>query len=287
MNTFTRQDAAEYHASKAQEPCFTASIAHTILTRSALHAWYECPALNPDYVEKEDGKLDYGSAAHDLLLEGGDKIVALDYDDWRKKAAQQARDEARAAGKIPVLARQYDTIQRMVIAATQYMADSELGAGFLANGFIEHAMTWRDGGLLCKGRPDALQAPERKIILDYKSTSNAEPDAFLRLAVGMGYDLQGAHYQRGNAATGGTERAKVIWLVQEVDPPFACSLVGMSPQMEEVAAQRLQYAMALWQAALERKEFTGYPSRVSWVQYPSWAVTQFAERGQSQLPEEE
>lgn len=278
MNTFTPQDAAEYHASKAKEPCFTASIAHTILTRSALHAWYECPALNPDYVEKEDGKLDYGSAAHDLLLEGGDKIVALDYDDWRKKAAKEARDEARAAGKIPVLARQYDTIQRMVIAATQYMADSELGAGFLANGFIEHAMTWREGTLLCKGRPDVLQAPERKIILDYKSTSNAEPDAFLRLAYAMSYHLQGAHYQRGNAATGGAERAKVIWLVQEVDAPYACSLVGMSPSLEELAHTQLTYAMALWQSALERKEFSGYPGRVAWVDAPAWAIAKEEQR---------
>lgn len=270
------QPAAEYHAIKRKEPCFTYGIAHAIITRSALHAWYESPALNPSHEDEDGTKLDFGAAAHDVLLEGGEKIAVLDFDDWRKKAAQQARLEARLAGKVPVLSHQFETISRMVSAARGYLADSELGAGILTNGFIEHSMVWREGKLLCVGRPDIL-GPDRRVMVDYKSCSNAEPDAFLRIALSCGYDLQGAHYQRGNAATGGPARCKYIWLAQEVEEPFACSLVGMSPQMEEVAAQKLSYAQALWQSALERNEWRGYPARIAWVEYPEWSVQRFQE----------
>lgn len=279
--------AEQYHGTTG-EVTLSSHILHLMLTRSPLHAWHAHPLLNPNYREEESARLDYGSAAHDVLLEGGTKLASIDPKDypgkkggipdgWTNDAIRAARDAARAAGKVPVLAHQATTIKRMVEVAFDYLEASELGDSFLDTAFIEHAMCWLDGGILCKGRPDAM-AKDRRVILEYKSCANAEPDAFLRTALGMGYDIQGAMYQRGNAATGGPERSKFVWLAQEVEEPFACSLVGMSPQMEDIAERKLEYGMALWANCIRTGKWNGYPNRVAWVEYPEWAVRSLEER---------
>src|SRR5512135_3837265 len=47
--------------------------------------------------------MDFGRAAHRIVLGVGEDLVEVQADSWRTKAAQQAADEARAAGKTPLL----------------------------------------------------------------------------------------------------------------------------------------------------------------------------------------
>lgn len=258
-------------------PALSASIAHLLVAKSALHAWHAHPRLNPNYQQTESAEFDYGRAAHAVLLDGDEtRLHVIEADDWRKKDAKEARDNARAAGKTPLLTRQMHKVRAMVKAAQEYVAASEL-AGIFADGKPEVSLDWQEGETHCRARLDWLRT-DRKLILDYKTSQNAHPDAFIRgPIVSYGYDIQGAFYLRGNARTGGSEYAKYAWLVQEVEAPFVCSLVGMGPQMQELAERKIDFARAIWQRCMATGEWPAYPNRIAWAELPEWAVSRVEE----------
>src|SRR3990167_3196210 len=87
----------EYIRDPAPEPSLSASVAHLLLTRSARHAWLAHPRLNPAWAPEATEQTDLGTLEHALLLEQDDsRLVVVEADDWRAKAARLARDEARA-----------------------------------------------------------------------------------------------------------------------------------------------------------------------------------------------
>src|SRR3972149_6692059 len=89
----------------------SASVAPLLLTRSARHAWLAHPRLNPAWAPEATEQTDLGTLAHALLLEQDDsRLVVVEADDWRTKAARLARVQALAAGKPPLLARVLDAL---------------------------------------------------------------------------------------------------------------------------------------------------------------------------------
>lgn len=258
-------------------PALSASIAHLLITKSALHAWHAHPRLNPNYQQTESAEFDYGRAAHAVLLEGDEsRLHVIEADDWRKKDAKEARENARKAGKMPLLSRQIHKVRAMAKVAKEHVADSEL-AGIFEAGEPEKSLHWEEVGIHCRARLDWLST-DRKLILDYKTSQNANPDAFIRGPLtNYGYDTQGAFYLRGNAATGGSAHAKYVWLVQEVEPPYVCSLVGMGPQMQEIAERKVDWARAIWQRCIQTGQWPAYPNRIAWAELPEWSVARFEE----------
>ena len=116
-------DAAAYHADPCPEPSLSSSIGKLIVGRSPLHAKCAHPRLNPDYQPRESGKFDLGSTVHKLILGKGAEVVAIEADDWRTKAAKEARDTARGDGKTPMLVGQ---LERAVL---MYEAVLKAGSG--------------------------------------------------------------------------------------------------------------------------------------------------------------
>ena len=171
---------AEYHADPCQAPSLSSSVAKILLTQSPLHAWTAHPRLNPYYEPEEKTAFDLGSAAHALLLEGEDRMTKIDAKDYKTKDAQAARDEARAAGKHPVLKARYPDVQKMRNAALLAItACTNLSGYTLAAGLPERALIWQEDEIWCRCKPDSL-ANDRTLILDYKSTTDASPPAFNR-----------------------------------------------------------------------------------------------------------
>jgi exodeoxyribonuclease VIII len=95
--------------------------------------------------------------------------------------------------------------------------------------------------------------------------------------LGMGGDMQAAHYLRGNHALGGPSDAKFVFLVQEIDPPYACSFIGMPPAFIELGNRKLDAAAELWRECLQTNDWPAYPDKICWPDVPSWAEWQMAE----------
>lgn len=269
--------AGRYHADPCEFPSASAGILQTLMSWSAAHAWHAHPRLNIEYEAEQKDVFDYGTAAHSLLLEGdASNLAEIDANDYRTKDARAAKEDARAAGKTPILARQLRTVCAMVAEAERAVKKSEL-AGIFQRGKPEVTAIWQERDLWFRSRFDWL-TDDHRLIIDYKTTTKAEPDAFIRgPLVQLGYDLRAAFYLRALRACGGPENAKFVWLVQEVTGRYECSVIGMGPQMAEIAERKIDYAVALWARCMETGIWNGYPNRICYAELPAWNVSNFEE----------
>lgn len=272
-----------YHADPCETPSLSSGVARTLINRSPLHAWTEHPRLNPNHVHEEKESFDIGSAAHALLLEGEDRMVVLPYDDYRKKDAKEARDYARLEGKHPILEARYPAVLTMrEIALQKIAACTDLSGLTLADGKAEQTLIWEEEGAWCRARPDWM-SNERDVFLDYKTTAaSAEPDAWTRTMVGLGGEVQGAFYLRGNAATCGPPDAKFIFIVQEDEPPYACCLIGLPPSFVAIGMTRVREAIDTWRQCMKTSRWPAYPNRICWIEPPAWHQAKHMERAASE-----
>lgn len=272
---------AEYHADPCPEPSLSASIAKTMITRSPRHAWTEHSRLNPDFVPEEKAVYDRGAAAHALVLEGEDRMVVIEADSYRTKASQEARDAARAAGRHPILVAEYPNVLKMRGIALAAIANCrDLSGLTLADGTAESTLVWREGAIWCRARLDWL-SHDRRIILDYKTTTNANPDDWVRTLAGLSGEIQCSHYRRGNAATGGPHDTRFVFAVQECEEPFAVSFIGMPPSFIDLGDSKMEEARETWGRCLANNDWPAYTDRICWVEPPTYHVTRWADRCQS------
>lgn len=260
----------EYLTDPCPEPSLSRSTIMDLLFKSPLHAWANNPRLNPLYTEEKEDKFDIGESCHCWFLEGVNKMAIIEADDWRTKAAKEAREEARNNGKIPMLEKQATAVRVMVDVARNYLNHSDL-AGLFDDGDAELTYLWEDGPSWCRSRVDKI-SKDRGFILDYKTTgTSANPEDFIRIILSHGYDVQESFYRRGVKAVEGIE-PKFIFMVQETDPPYPCSFIGLSPEFQAMAEQKVIRGMDLWRNCMAKREWPGYPSRVCYLDPPPWAL---------------
>jgi hypothetical protein len=136
---------------------------------------------------------DIGSAAHALVLGIGAPIVEVEASDWRTKAAQEARDEARANGCTPMLSKDYLAVHNMA----DKLARHETARRLLTEGRPEVSVYCPDErtGVMRRGRVDWLHP---RLVVDYKTTAASVHPLALAGRYGTvrkwGYDRQAAWY---------------------------------------------------------------------------------------------
>ena len=263
---------ADYINDPAPEPSLNASIATTLLTATPAHARIAHPKLSPQQEREESSRLDLGTIAHGLLLEGdSSRVVVINADDWRTKAAKDERDAAREAGRVPILTKDFDIVQEMVLEAQYTIAASEVAADFTAAN-PEQTLIWQEKGIWLRCRPDKA-TQDWRIVFDYKTCAGtAHPAVWAKSAmVRFGYDIQCAMNLRGVKALNLAKKTTFIFLVQETEPPYALSIVSLDPSWLKLADDKLRVAMSIWKGCLRKNEWPGYPSRVAYVEAPAYA----------------
>jgi PDDEXK-like uncharacterized protein DUF3799 len=271
----------DYIADPCQEPSLSASVAHTLITQSPIHAFVQHPRLNKGAIETGSTKMDIGTIVHGLVLEGDEsRLVIVEADDWRTKVAKETRDEARRCGLVPVLAGDMGMIREIAGAALSAIASSELASAFTPTaGKAEQTLIWKEGDIWLRSRPDWL-TNDHRLIIDLKTTSaSAEPMAWLRTMLGNGNDLQAVLGLRGIRKLDPKARCQFVFWVVEQNPPYASSFVGLSPQFLEMSEHKLERAIRLWSDCTLTNTWSGYPSQVCWIEPPSWEWTREQEKG--------
>lgn len=266
----------DYQKDPAPAPSLSSGMAKKLVSQSPLHARIAHPRLNPAWRSEESTEYDLGSCSHAVLLEGEGAIAAIEADDWRTKAAKEAREAARAQGQIPILARKLPDVRAMADTARAALAACEIPID-LTTGVAEQVLIWQEkNGIWCRCRPDWRRPG---LILDYKSTAgSAEPSAWIRnQMVPLGFDIQSVHYMRGDKAVFGAP-TQFIFLVQENYPPYECSFVGMSPGMIEIAQRKWDIASTIWQRCLEADKWPGYVKTIAYAEPSAWQIDEDEER---------
>lgn len=270
--------ADDYHS----DPALSSGIAKLLVDRSPAHAWTAHPVLNPNWEREAEDKFDIGTAAHRLLLEGEDCMSIWDgKQEWRTAEAKAFKEEARAAGKVPVLIAQAERVNAMVEIAKMQFAHYEPDLMLFRGGKPEVTIRWEDDhGVHCRARIDWLH-DETFAVDDYKTTTaSADPRKWERTMYGMGADLQVAFYLRGLRKLFGMPADDSHWrfVVQESYPPYALSVVTLAPSAIALANDKVQKAIDLWALCMEKDFWPAYPQRVSSIEVPTWEEARWLER---------
>ena len=120
---------------------------------------------------------------------------------------------------------------------------------------------------------------DQKLIVDYKTGgTTSEPDTWGRVQmVRMGYYVSAAFYRRGIAARANVQPA-YVFLTQEQDPPYLCSLVGVDPHAFELGAAKVAAGLTMWRSCIAAKRWPGYPARVCYPEIPAWVDSEWQDQ---------
>lgn len=260
------------------DPCPAAALSNSmipLLLDAPIKAWWNHPRLNPEYrkEEKDQSKFDPGTACHNLLFEGGKNVIEITgFDDWRKNDAKEARDDARKAGKTPLLSKQYDICCAMTEATRKFIREcDEIEVNDLVTeGDVELTYIWQEkNGIWCKARPDWIRK-DKKLILDYKTTgTTANPDEFGGHMARMDYPIQSVFYRRGVKKVDGAN-AEFVFIAQEDEPPYLCSIHGIDMFNEQMADEKIEWAIKKWHDFLTTGKWPGYPKRICYQEPKPW-----------------
>lgn len=270
--------ANTYHADPCPTPSLSASLVTVLLDHSPAHAFSAHPRLDGNRRFKNTMATDNGSLAHGLLFEGFAAMVEIDAPDYKTKVAQQARDAARADGKIPVLPKQVTTIKGMVGGARKvWTRTKELQAYAPEQGVGEQSIFWtetdeRGNVFWFRCRPDWL-ANDYTVCIDGKFTDGSvRPSAFSKQVMRMDYHTRAAFYRRGIKAVFGTD-ADYLFLAAESAYPHEGAVLGLDPTFLTLGEQRVQEAIALWMHCMNTKKWPGYGDSIHRVEAPAWSLS--------------
>src|SRR5258708_2879551 len=150
------------------------------------------------------------------------------------------RQMAEANGGIALLPHQAARVEKMVDTLRAGLKSHAIGDVF-DEGTPELTAIWQDDGAWIRGRLDWWQE-KHNLIVDYKTTEgSADPDQWSRNLFSLGSDFQSVLYRQGVAAITGM-RPRFVFIVQEVDPPHAFSVLDLDDAACEVTTNRLAQA---------------------------------------------
>lgn len=266
----------EYHADAVYEiPSVSASILKLGVKETARHMRAAHPRLTKQK-EKTKKAWDRGSAAHALILNSGAEIMRVDAKDWKTDWAKTARDDARAAGAIPILKTDYQELIDMRAASAEQLSQIEGGNPF-AIGKPEVVMRWREEFVLhgkvysvwCRAKLDWLNT-EIENLYDLKTSElPANPKSWMKWQMwSVGAPIQSALYKRGarRMAQLGILKSHdpdFLFALGESAPPFTWSIINVpseicAPYENVTADQMVTNALVLWHDGLANNLWPGY-----------------------------
>lgn len=176
-------DEALYHADTAS---LSSTSAKTLLYQGA-----ESFFLRSIEPPRPRDAFDFGSVVHALVLGVGEYEV-LFFDSWRTNKSKEAREDARARGKAPILLRDFERAEAMRDAVLSHGSAARL----LSQGSPEVSLWARDPAtdVLMRGRIDWLRDD---VFVDLKTSSQpVDQPGFLRTVWDYRYAFQAAYYRK-------------------------------------------------------------------------------------------
>lgn len=269
----------DYRNDPCPSPSLTQSLIKILIERSPQHAWFACPSLNPDHEPDSDTKFDLGNIVHRLVLGRGKDIEVIQFDDWRKKAAQDAREEAAEQGKIAVLQHQFEQATEMAAAAWRQLERHEDRDAF-QNGRSEVMIAWQEGGIWLRSLIDHL-TDDLRTVTDFKSTGMSVADHVLgQRAIGGMWHLQMAFIERGLDALdpAGAGRRRYRNIAQETDKPHALNVMRMDEHWLTLGRKHVEAGISKWIPAIKTNHWRGYSTRSITPEYPAFHENKWLER---------
>lgn len=236
-----------------------------------------CPALFRhwlDHGQPSNPAFDIGHGAHELVLGVGGGIREIDAADYKTKAAREARDAAYAAGQTPLLPHEHEQVKAMAAVLREHPI-----AGALLDpttGDAEQTLVWVDDetGVWCRARLDFLRnrAPGRTIVVDYKTTTSADPDSIRKSVHSYGYHQQDPWYLDGVVALGVDPEPAFVFVFQAKTAPYLVTVVELDEPARAAGRAANRRARQLYAECSEACRWPGYSSDIELISLPPWAA---------------
>jgi len=240
-----------------------------------------CPAkfrYRMDHPPQAKPHFTFGHAAHRLVLGKGAEIVEVEADNWLTKAAKAQRDEALAAGLLPLLTED--------VAKAHSLADAvrahPLAGRLFAAGRAEQSVLWRDEQYGVDRRARFDWVPEERIngrlfLPDLKTTSSAEPGKFAKSLADFAYHQQASWYRDAAIAAALNDDPVFLLVAVEQEPPHVITVFLPDAEALAIATDLNALAMKIYKRCLVTDTWPGYSDSVVSLSLPRWYVKQTEE----------
>ncbi|MFF7837615.1 PD-(D/E)XK nuclease-like domain-containing protein [Streptomyces ossamyceticus] len=290
MSTTVQAEAVASAAGPVVRDDLTAEAYHADLTSISSTGLRElldpgCPAQfhhDRHHPQPPKREFDLGNAVHAAVLGKGADIVEIPHPNYRTGDAQAARDLAYDAGKIPLLPKEKEQVDAMAAAILRHSLAGPLFAP--GNGVAERSIYWTDPatGVRCRVRPDWLIIrPEITVVVDLKTTTDANPVACSKAIAAYSYHQQGALYLDGVQAAGlAPEGARFVFVFQSKKPPYLVTVRELAGQEEDIGRARNERALRIYADCTARDEWpdwTGPVTDIPTIGMPSYDTIRQAE----------
>ena len=251
---------------------------HPAISRSELFKIKESPEkfrYFMDNPEPPTPSLIFGQLFHAMALQpetvNEQFAVALNVDK-RTKAGKEAfaEFEAESEGKTVVTADMYQQSTEMCEALNRNEFVKKL-----LKGEKEKPFFWNDDltGEPCKCRVDCLtELGDSLIVVDLKSTENAETDAFMKSAIKYGYDFQSAMYSKGVEVNTG-KKPLFVFIAIEKKPPYAINILQADELLIRRGYDLFRELIGIFHDCKQTGNFYGYLGKFNQINnlaLPAW-----------------
>lgn len=246
---------------------------HPALNYSAAKSLLKSPkhfqnALNRKFEPSREMLI--GTYVHEAVLEGKfpSYIVRPADIDLRTKEGKEWK--TKNAGK-EIMSPDENSAILNAIAAMRDNADAQYLLKLCQN--REHGIVHKFQDVEIKGRLDAYGNDEagKPIILDFKTTSSADPEEFGRKAFGLRYPMQTAWYQSLLALELGLDEAPAyFWLTVETQDPFDVVIYQPPEEALEIGRAQMQHCVETYKACIASGKWPGYSKGIISLEIPSW-----------------
>lgn len=242
------------------------------IAKSPMHFKY---AL--DNPQEDTPALLFGRALHKYILE-------KDYF-YKEYAVAPICDRRTKEGKEIYKAFEIESNGKDVISADDFQTIKDMAETALKNPYVvklldgihEHSFFWIDDatGEPCKCRPDCIsEIGGQHILVDYKTTEDAETEAFKKSAIKYSYDLQAGMYAEGMKKNTGNDYI-FIFIAQEKKPPYAVNILQADEFMMKEGTQLFHDLMEIYHECKVTDNWYGYMgenNEVSNLGLPNWLM---------------
>ena len=232
-----------------------------------------------EHPEEDTPALIFGRAVHKYILEADDffnEFAIAPKCDRRTKEGKAIYEkfEEKAIGKTIISESDFEIIKEM-----DAVIKSNKAASRILQGEHEQSFFWTDEETqeVCKCRPDCLaEIKGKKIIVDYKTTEDAETSAFMRSAIKYGYDLQAGMYSEGMSKQTGDDYM-FVFVAQEKKPPYAINIVEANADFMAEGRQLFHDLLAIYHECKVTDNWYGYMQNgINELGLPEWLRREFA-----------
>lgn len=217
--------------------------------------------------------LAFGQACHESLLEPdlfSKRVVVRPKFEGEGSRAAREKWHLENGHKTIVTEEQLEHIKGILRSVSKH----KTARGLLAGGHSEESYFDQcpETGLIRKVRPDFSR--QGHIIVDLKTTIDAEPETFRRDIARYKYHLSGAYYLDVVSAVTGEKFNQFIIIAVEKSPPYGVSVHLLDEGTVDAGRFLYKKALKILKECKEKNEWPAYPDRILNSAIPHYAFPQ-------------